>query len=225
MKEKQKNITEILDKKRLYCIIGPSGSGKTTYVAYAKKAMGFSEIVSTTTRKPRKKESNGIDYYFVSEKEFNDTDFLECDRYAEHSYGTSTDAVVRAYSHHENAAFAVVTYEGSQKLKNAFRERNISLDVITVFVSTPPHLLESRMRKRGDGEELIRQRLENILKTSEYSNASETDWVFSCTEEMSALECCRKFTELIREIETSYLQHDTEKNRSSSRDDPFDKIL
>ena len=38
--------------KKLLAVIGPSGSGKSTYVAYAKKELGYGEIISTTTRLP-----------------------------------------------------------------------------------------------------------------------------------------------------------------------------
>jgi len=48
----------------------PSGAGKTTLVKKIVKNKNFTVSVSHTTRKPRVKEKNGVDYYFVKKKEF-----------------------------------------------------------------------------------------------------------------------------------------------------------
>ena len=49
----------------------PSGVGKTTLTKkIQQKYQSFKISVSHTTRKPRSNEIDGIDYHFVSEKEF-----------------------------------------------------------------------------------------------------------------------------------------------------------
>ena len=58
--------------KKLIVITAPSGAGKTSVTKYLLTKMpelAFS--VSITTRKPRIDETNGLDYYFVSEEEFH----------------------------------------------------------------------------------------------------------------------------------------------------------
>ena len=48
----------------------PSGAGKTTLVKEISKRNNFQISISHTTRKPRSNETDGKDYYFVSEFEF-----------------------------------------------------------------------------------------------------------------------------------------------------------
>ena len=56
------------------CIIfsAPSGSGKTTLVKHllTKDELNLKFSVSFTTRQARDSEKDGVDYHFVSEKEF-----------------------------------------------------------------------------------------------------------------------------------------------------------
>ena len=53
-------------------LVGPSGAGKSTLVKYLQQKSGdsFAFSVSSTTRKPREGELNGVHYHFVSKDEF-----------------------------------------------------------------------------------------------------------------------------------------------------------
>ena len=61
------------DKKNIMLILSsPSGVGKTTLTKkIQQKYQNFKLSVSHTTRKPRSNEVNGIDYFFVKEKEYS----------------------------------------------------------------------------------------------------------------------------------------------------------
>ena len=48
----------------------PSGAGKTTLVKLISEKNNFNVSVSHTTRKPRSKEIDGKDYYFVNDENF-----------------------------------------------------------------------------------------------------------------------------------------------------------
>lgn len=52
-------------------LIGKSGSGKDT-VAKELQRRGWIRIVTDTTRHPRENEKDGVDYNFITDKEFND---------------------------------------------------------------------------------------------------------------------------------------------------------
>ena len=85
MSEKNEGIIVILSS--------PSGAGKTTLVKEISKRNNFQISISHTTRKPRSNETDGKDYYFISESEFKqliDEDrFLEYAKVFKHYYGSS----------------------------------------------------------------------------------------------------------------------------------------
>jgi guanylate kinase len=80
--------------RRHVVVSGPSGSGKSTLLnRIMSENEEFRFSVSHTTRKMRKGEVEGRDYFFVNKKEFEDKvrngDFLEYAIYSDHYYGTS----------------------------------------------------------------------------------------------------------------------------------------
>ena len=59
-----------MNSKKLIVFSAPSGAGKTTLVKYLLSMFNKIEFsISATSRKPRGKEKNGEDYYFLSDLE------------------------------------------------------------------------------------------------------------------------------------------------------------
>jgi len=185
--------------KKLYCIIGPSGSGKSTYVNYVREQIGYGEIVSTTTRTPRKGEVDGKDYHFVSREQFKNLEMIQVDEYAGNMYGTAQKDLDEAFSN-SSYAFMVVTYEGALMFQSLFKKLHLNIDVITIFVYTPIEELEKRMLNRGDDIHKIRERIANIKNRKEYENKEKTDYVFKVNKNLSQKETCQAFLEFIKSI-------------------------
>lgn len=62
---------QILHMKKLILLTAPSGAGKSTIAHYLiKNNDKYLFSISAATRTPRGSERNGIDYYFMSEKDF-----------------------------------------------------------------------------------------------------------------------------------------------------------
>ena len=150
------------------CIIfsAPSGSGKTTLVKHllSKDELNLKFSVSFTTRQARDSEQDGVDYHFVSEKEFleniENENFLEFEQvYNEIYYGTLKSMVKKKLKKH-NVIFDV-DVEGGTKLKEFFQDSSLS-----VFVKTPRlDDLEKRLRQRDkDSEKSIKERLNKAKK-------------------------------------------------------------
>ena len=81
------------NKGKLIVFSAPSGSGKTTIVrSILNEYKDLTFSVSVTTRKKRDNEKDGKDYYFVSEKEFEEKilqkEFLEWEKFYDYYYGT-----------------------------------------------------------------------------------------------------------------------------------------
>ena len=150
------------------CIIfsAPSGSGKTTLVKHllTKDELNLKFSVSFTTRQARDSEKDGVDYHFVSEKEFleniENENFLEFEQvYNQIYYGTLKSIVKKKLEKH-NVIFDV-DVEGGTKLKEFFKDSSLS-----VFVKTPRlDVLEKRLRDRNkDSEKSISERLNKAKK-------------------------------------------------------------
>ena len=96
----------IHDNKNIMVILSsPSGVGKTTLTKkIQQKYNSFKISVSHTTRPPRSNEVEGVDYYFVSKKEFekliDNDEFYEYAKIFENYYGTlkkNVDETIKKY--------------------------------------------------------------------------------------------------------------------------------
>ena len=55
----------------IFIISAPSGAGKSTLIQYLLSQRNDLDFaISATTRLPRPSEKDGVDYYFISQKEF-----------------------------------------------------------------------------------------------------------------------------------------------------------
>ena len=186
-------------EKTLFCVIGPSGSGKSTYVKYAIEKLGYGEIISTTSRTPRSGEIDGKDYHFVSKEQFESLEMIQRDEYAGNYYGTAKRDLDFAFQD-SNYAFMVITYESSQYFKNMFKEKNMGIDVVSIFIHTPIEELEKRMILRGDDPVKIKERIENIVNRKEYENKDKVDFIFDVNTTSSIEEVCEDFINFIKQI-------------------------
>ena len=147
----------------LIVISAPSGAGKTTLVRKAldsRENLEFS--VSCTTRPPRAREKDGVDYCFVTKNKFQDmisrNEFLEYAQVFDHWYGTSR-ASVEALRARGKTVLLEIDWQGAAQI----REREPS--AVSVFILPPSRgELERRLRGRGtDTKENIGRRLRDAL--------------------------------------------------------------
>lgn len=153
---------------KLFVISGASGVGKSTVlkkVMASRDDLAFS--VSATTRAPRPGEAEGISYYFVSRKEFENMitagAFLEFDAHTGNYYGTPREQLEQKLLR----ANVILDVEPN----GAFAVRRARPDAVLIFIQ-PPSLqaLEQRLRSRGDtSEEQIALRLERAKWEMEQS--------------------------------------------------------
>jgi len=140
---------------KILVFTAPSGAGKTTLVRHLlgrfPDKLAFS--VSATTRAPRSHETDGEDYYFLSQVDFEqriqDGRFLEYEEvYEGQYYGTLRSEIERVWSEGKAVVFDVEV-KGATAIKAAFPE-----EACVAFVSPPsPEVLFARLRARGTEDE------------------------------------------------------------------------
>ncbi|SAL99449.1 hypothetical protein [Absidia glauca] len=145
----------------IFVISGPSGSGKSTLLKRLFNdypgIFGFS--ISHTTRGPRPKEENGVDYHFVTkeamEAEVADGKFIESATFSGNMYGTSIKAVKDVVDVGK-VCILDIDMQGVKAVKNT------DLEPKYIFVQPPSvEILEQRLRGRGtEKEEAVLARLE-----------------------------------------------------------------
>ncbi len=139
-------------------ITGPSGVGKGTLIRTLLERMPELQLaVSATTRRPRPGETNGVDYWFVSEDEFarrvDDGDFVEHAEYSGRRYGT-----LRAELEQRAAQGPVVL---EIEVQGARQVRETMPEAVQVFLAPPSvDALRTRLIGRGtDDPEQVERRL------------------------------------------------------------------
>jgi guanylate kinase len=151
----------------LFVISAPSGSGKTTLVS--KLLASFPDLrfsVSFTTRAPRGKERDGVEYHFVTRKEFQGKidkgELLEWAEVHGNLYGTSKPETERIRAEGKDILLDV-------DVQGAGQVRKAEPEAVTMFVMPPSFkALEERLRgRKQDSPEVIAGRLANARREME----------------------------------------------------------
>ena len=160
----------------LVVLSGPSGSGKDTVLKGVLEKMDGDAFlsVSMTTRAMRRGEREGVDYFFVSEEQFqknieNDL-MLEYAKYGSNYYGTPIGPVKDVLKSGKTV-FLNIEVQGGANI------RRLMPEAVQIFIAPPSRdELERRLRKRGtESEECICERLH--IAEEEMRRADEYDFV------------------------------------------------
>lgn len=157
---------------KLVIISAPSGAGKTTIVnCLLDQELGLEFSISATTRKPRRSEMNGKDYYFLSREDFIEKisrgEFVEWEEvYSNHFYGTLKEEMERIWRNNKHVLFDV-DVKGGLNLKKIFGAKAISIFIMPPSVDE----LEKRLRLRGtDNSSRIRIRVNKAIEEIKLSS-------------------------------------------------------
>ena len=160
---------------QLFVISAPSGAGKTSLVrALMEPSNTIGVAISHTTRAKRPEETDGINYHFVTEDEFNALvdrgEFLESATVFEHLYGTSTSAVNLILQQGKHLVLEI-DWQGAAQV----RQKLPGTQSIFIF---PPSLgaLRDRLENRGqDDVETVDKRMSAAFE--ELSHWHEFDYL------------------------------------------------
>jgi len=164
------------DSGAILVLSGPSGAGKSSLIKKIEDEIGaYYFSISTTTRPMREGEEEGVHYYFVDKKQFEDDieeeNFLEYARVHGNYYGTSIKPVKKALKQGKLVIFDI-DVQGHDAVQKRLADITTS-----VFVTTPTLCeLKQRLNARGtDAQEIIDGRIQ--MAKREVQRISEYDYL------------------------------------------------
>ena len=164
-------------KPRLFVFSAPSGSGKTTIVKdVLNNYPDFVFSISVTTRAKRPAETDGKDYFFVSEKEFQNKidagEFIEWEKVYEYYYGTLKYQINANIEVGLNTVFEV-------DVKGAFKIREYYNNSVLIFIAPPgiEELKERLIKRNTETDEDLKLRIDRAKM--ELSVKDKFDYIVS----------------------------------------------
>lgn len=164
-----------MSKGILIVFSGPSGAGKDTILYdVLERDKTLQKSVSLTTREKREDETEGVDYYFTSLKEFKDKldngEILEYAQYGQNFYGTPK-APVDKWLNEGKTVILKIEVQGAANIKELYPES------VSIFL-LPPSIeeLENRLRAREtDSQEDILRRM--TIAEDEFRRSVNYDYI------------------------------------------------
>jgi guanylate kinase len=149
-----------ISRPLLVVLSGPSGVGKDAVLTRMKRSEHtFHYVITVTTRPKRAKEKNGVDYHFLSRKEFQQMidkhQFLEWANVYGNYYGVPKNDITSALSQGVDT-IVKVDVQGAATIKEILPQ------AVFIFLMPPSvEELEKRLRRRrSESSEDLALRLE-----------------------------------------------------------------
>ena len=178
----------------------PSGVGKTTLTKkIQQKYQSFKLSVSHTTRLPRSNEVDGVDYYFVSNKNFEDliknNSFYEYAKIFGNYYGTLKKTIDETIL--KNDIIFDIDWQGTKQLS---KFKNLNLIKIFLITDNKKELKNRLIKRNQNTIEEVEKRFnsfeEDIKHWSDYDYVIIND---------NLENCFKQIEKIIEEKKTIYL--------------------
>lgn len=163
-----------MDKSSLLIILtGKTASGKDTIISnLLPKFPNLKRIITTTSRKKRFGEQDGLDYRFTSEDQFRQKiangELIEYVEYGGNLYGTEKkelenvlkqDMIWKIDPSRAGNIHDFIKSSFPQELSNKLLKR-----VLVIYITVPPGVVIERLKKRGLTQGEIEKRMQTDAK-------------------------------------------------------------
>lgn len=195
-----------MKKGSIIIISGPSGVGKKTIIDQFinNDELNLCYSISMTTREPRSGEQNGVDYYFVSDEEFNDAiknnKLLEWAEFATNKYGTPIERLYEKINEGKNVILEIEVVGAMDVMAKLNKDEYFSIFIV------PPSIEELKRRlitRNTETMEKINKRIERAKV--EITTTKNYDYVVLNDDATRAM---KEITEIIKkEIEKQIYEH------------------
>jgi len=158
---------------KIFLISGPSGVGKDTVINEIRKIFkNLHFVVTAVTRNRRSDEKEGVNHFFVSEKQFKEMidkdELIEWSKVYKNYYGVPKSQITKPTSEGKSVLLRV-DVQGAQKIKEIIPE------VILIFIK-PENLefIKKHLSSRGENSQLeINRRIEAAKNEIKLSSSFE----------------------------------------------------
>ena len=178
----------------VFVVTGPSGAGKGTLIkGLVERVSGLEVAVSATTRPQRPGETDGHDYWFLSDDEF--TRRVEADEFLEwvpyvsgRRYGTLRSEIDRIAADDQVCVLEL-------ELEGALRVQSEVPGSVTIFIAADVDELERRLRDRatestGEIDERIELARTQLERAHEFRYMVRNDDIERATAALAAIVEC-----------------------------------
>lgn len=175
----------------LYVISGPSGAGKGTVLKEVfKRIDGLNFSVSATTRHPREGEIDGVNYHFITDKDFDEliknNQMLEYVSKYGNRYGTIKKDVEKMIRDNNDVILEIETI-GAENVKKLLP------DAVNIFIA-PPSIAElwQRLNKRQaeincNKELRFNTSINEMMRAYDYDYIVINDELNSCVDKVTKI--------------------------------------
>jgi guanylate kinase len=147
---------------KIFVIAAPSGAGKTTITRCILKL--FPELVfsiSATTRKKRFNEQDGVDYFFITEKDFVEkiekNEFVEWEKTYDYYYGTFKSFLTENVNNAKNVILEI-------DVNGALSIKKLIPHSVLIFIRPPSFevLVERLKARKTESEKDLHKRIDRV---------------------------------------------------------------
>ncbi len=182
-----------LNKRGTMIILSsPSGAGKTTLVKLISDNKNLFTSISHTTRTPRSNEIDGVDYFFISKKDFEklikEDRFLEYAKVFNNFYGTTKKNVINKLNEGKNVIFDI-DWQGTEQII----ESKLNYKLITFFILPPSksvlhmRLFNRHKKDKSIVDERIKQFDNDIIHWKKYDYVVVNDDLKTCYNQINQI--------------------------------------
>lgn len=134
-------------KRTIVTITAPTCAGKSFLIESLCKNLGFSRVISSTSRQKRAGEVQGVDYYFIDEREFEDkNNFVETNAFGGAMYGVSVQELQRINAE-GGTPVMILDPNGVKNIESV--RASMNADIFKIFVHTSEEVKLQRLHARA----------------------------------------------------------------------------
>ncbi len=166
---------------------GPSGAGKGTITELLLNSDGFKKFTTCTTREPREGEKNGFDYFFMTEKQFQDYldkgEMFNVKEYGGYRYGSFERDMDNI------ATDSIVIFQLTPDRGLEMKRKNPNTCLILIL---PPSASDLNIRRKNRSTKRINDDLINLEVAKHYDYVIINDDIKTCV--LEVLGCLKRFS-------------------------------